>query len=213
MNLKWNSNMNDSFYSIIKIDESFKRVFEQFGLPLNRAIKQGFESLAKIIIGQQISTNVAKSLSDKLKKDGMLSEKKICVASIEELKLYGLSSQKAFYLKNLATLAIKNEIDINSLNKLKSNEVTNLLIKIKGIGHWTINNYKIFALQDTNAWPSADLALQEAVKQLKGLETRPKEKDMEKIGSMWEPHRAAAALFLWHFYNKVKIEKQTLNYD
>ena len=30
---------------------------------------------------------------------------------------------------------------------------------------------------------------------------------MEKIGSMWEPHRAAAALFLWHFYNKVKIEK------
>ena len=87
------------------------------------------------------------------------------------------------------------------------------MIKIKGIGHWTINNYKIFALQDTNAWPSADLALQEAVKQLKGLETRPKEKDMEKIGSMWEPHRAAAALFLWHFYNKVKIEKQTINYD
>ena len=213
MNLKWNSNMNDSFYSIIKIDESFKRVFEQFGLPLNRAIKQGFGSLAKIIIGQQISTNVAKSLSDKLKKDGMLSEKKICVASIEELKLYGLSYQKAFYLKNLATLAIKNEIDINSLNKLESNEVTNLLINIKGIGHWTINNYKIFALQDTNAWPSADLALQEAVKQLKGLETRPKEKDMEKIGSMWEPHRAAAALFLWHFYNKVKIEKQTINYD
>ena len=207
MNLKWNSNMNDSFYSIIKIDESFKRVFEQFGLPLNRAIKQGFESLAKIIIGQQISTNVAKSLSDKLKKDGMLSEKKICVASIEELKLYGLSSQKAFYLKNLATLAIKNEIDINSFNKLKSHELTNLLIEIKGIGHWTINNYKIFALQDTNAWPSADLALQEAVKQLKGLEIRPNKKDMEKIGKMWEPHRAAAALFLWHFYNKVKIEK------
>ena len=207
MNLKWNSNMNNSFYSIIKIDESFKKVFEQFGLPLNRAIKQGFESLAKIIIGQQISTNVAKSLSDKLKKDGMLTEKKLCAASIEKLKLYGLSSQKAFYLKNLATLAIKNEIDINSFNRLKSSELTNLLIEIKGIGHWTINNYKIFALQDTNAWPSADLALQEAVKQLKGLETRPNEKDMEKIGKMWEPHRAAAALFLWHFYNKVKIEK------
>ena len=207
MNLKWNSNMNNSFYSIIKIDESFKKVFEQFGLPLNRAIKQGFESLAKIIIGQQISTNVAKSLSDKLKKDGMLNEKKICAASIEVLKLYGLSSQKAFYLKNLATLAIKNEIDINSFNRLKSNELTNLLIEIKGIGHWTINNYKIFALQDTNAWPSGDLALQEAVKQLKGLEIRPNEKDMEKIGKMWEPYRGAAALFLWHFYNKVKIEK------
>ena len=77
MNLKWNTNMNNAFYSVIEIDESFKKIFEQFGLPPNRTIEQGFESLAKIIIGQQISTNVAKSLSKKLKKDGMLNEKKI----------------------------------------------------------------------------------------------------------------------------------------
>ncbi len=207
MSFSWNTNMKNSFYNIIKIDESFNKVFEQFGLPLNRTVKEGFESLAKIIIGQQISSSVAKSLINKLKKDGMLNEKKMSQASIGQLKLYGLSSQKSFYLKNLSTLAIKNEVNFNSLNKLKSDEVTNLLIKIKGIGHWTINNYKIFALQDTNAWPSADLALQEAVKLLKGLETRPNEKEMEKIGNMWTPHRAAAALFLWHFYNKVKIEK------
>ena len=207
MNLRWNAKMNKSFYSIIKIDESFKKVFEQFGWPLNRTIKEGFESLAKIIIGQQISTSVAKSLSNKLKKDGLLNEKEMSEASIEQLKLYGLSSQKSFYLKNLAILVVKNEINFDYLNKQNSNEVTNLLIKIKGIGYWTINNYKIFALQDTNAWPSADLALQEAVKLLKGLKTRPNEKEMETIGSMWKPHRAAAALFLWHFYNKVKVEK------
>ena len=207
MNLKWNTNMNTAFYSIIKFDESFKKIFEHFGLPLNRAVEEGFETLAKIIIGQQISTNVARSISEKLRKDGMLSEKKLSSISIEKLKLYGLSSQKSHYLKNLAILAIKNEIDMNSLNKLKSDEVTNLLIKIKGIGHWTINNYKIFALQDTNAWPSADLALQEAVKKIKGLEVRPNEKEMEKIGAVWKPYRGAAALFLWHFYNKVKIEK------
>ena len=115
MNLRWNSKMKNSFYSIIKIDESFKKVFEQFGLPLNRTIKEGFESLAKIIIGQQISTSVAKSLSDKLKKDGMLNEKKMSEASIEQLKLYGLSSQKSFYLKNLAILVVKNEINFDYL--------------------------------------------------------------------------------------------------
>ena len=199
--------MVTAFYNIIKIDRDFKKIFEAFGLPPNRSVKQGFESLAKIIIGQQISTKVAKSLSEKLMKDGMLIEKNLFDVSIEKLKVYGLSSQKSHYLKNLAILVIKNEIDMNSLNKLKSDEVTNLLIKIKGIGHWTINNYKIFALQDTNAWPSADLALQEAVKKIKGLEVRPNEKEMEKIGAIWKPYRAAAALFLWHFYNKVKIEK------
>ena len=207
MNSRWNVNMINSLYSIIIIDESFNKIFKQFGLPINRTIKEGFESIAKIIIGQQISTSVAKSLFDKLKKNGMFNEKKMSKASIEQLKLYGLSSQKSYYLKNLATLTIANQINFDSLNKLNSDEVTNSLIKIKGIGHWTINNYKIFALQDTNAWPSADLALQEAVKLLKGLKTRPNEKEMEKIGSIWKPHRAAAALFLWHFYNKVKIEK------
>ena len=108
--------MSPNFAATVISLESFEKIFEQFGLPLNRTIKEGFESLAKIIIGQQISTSVAKSLSDKLKKDGMLNEKKMSEASIEQLKLYGLSSQKSFYLKNLATLVIKNEINFDYLN-------------------------------------------------------------------------------------------------
>jgi DNA-3-methyladenine glycosylase II len=75
------------------------------------------------------------------------------------------------------------------------------------VGKWTINNYKIFVLQDINAWPSADLALQEAVKIIKKFQLRPNENEMEKLGNQWEPYRTAAALFLWHFYNKVKVEK------
>ena len=81
-----------------------------------------------------------------------------------------------------------------------------MLLPIKGIGEWTINNFKIFALQDVNAWPSADLALQEAVKILTNLIRRPNQIEMENLGKNWEPYRGAAALFLWHFYNKVKIK-------
>ena len=87
-----------------------------------------------------------------------------------------------------------------------------MLINIKGIGQWTINNYKIFALQDIDAWPTADLALQEAVKIIKQLNNRPNQDEMEKIGKTWKPYRGAAALFLWHLYNKVKVEKRTLYY-
>jgi DNA-3-methyladenine glycosylase II len=207
MKSNWNPEMLKAFEMIIKFDHTFKKVYDQIGPPQNRTMKKGFQSLAKIIIGQQISTNVADTIYNKLMIDDILNENRLLSLSVNDLKKYGLSSQKSFYLKNLAELIDKKELNLNTLNKLSSEEINNSLIKIKGVGKWTINNYKIFVLQDINAWPSADLALQEAVKIIKKFQLRPNENEMEKLGNQWEPYRTAAALFLWHFYNKVKIEK------
>ena len=60
MNLKWNKERVKAFKKIIKIDYDIKTIYEKFGYPENRSVIEGFESLTKIIIGQQISTNVAK---------------------------------------------------------------------------------------------------------------------------------------------------------
>jgi|TARA_X000000950_G_scaffold102348_1_gene129295 DNA-3-methyladenine glycosylase II len=210
MNSNWNPEMMKAFEMIMKIDPIFKKIFDQIGLPQNRTMKQGFQSLAKIIIGQQISTNVANTIYNKLIIDDILNENKITSLSIDKLKQYGLSSQKSYYLKNLAELIQKNELNLKTLNRLSSEEISNSLIRIKGVGKWTINNYKIFALQHIDAWPSADLALQEAIKIINKTKLRPTEKEMEELGNKWLPYRTAAALFLWHFYNKIKIEKLNL---
>ena len=210
MNLKWNDEMVSAFRKVIAIDQGFKNISTQIGFPENRTIIEGFKSLAKIIIGQQISTHVAKKIYSRLIVDDILNEITLSKISIEKLKKYGLSSQKSFYIKNLASLIHNNELDLKSLRKLESEEITSILIKIKGIGEWTINNYKIFALQDIDAWPSADLAFQEAIKLIKKLDKRPNREETEKIGMIWRPYRGAAALFLWHFYNKVKIEKRII---
>lgn len=207
MKSNWNPEMMNAFEMIMKIDPIFKKVFDEIGLPQNRSMKQGFQSLAKIIIGQQISTNVANTIYNKLIIDDVLNENKITSLSIDKLKQYGLSSQKSYYLKNLAELIQKKELNLRTLNKLSSEEISNSLIRVKGVGKWTINNYKIFVLQDINAWPAADLALQEAIKIINKIKLRPTEIEMEEIGNKWLPYRTAAALFLWHFYNKIKIEK------
>ena len=207
MKSNWNLEMMKAFEMIIEIDPIFKKVFDQIGLPQNRTMKQGFQSLAKIIIGQQISTNVANTIYNKLIIDDVLNENKITSLSIDNLKQYGLSSQKSYYLKNLAELIQKKDLNLRTLNRLSSEEISNSLIRVKGVGKWTINNYKIFALQDINAWPAADLALQEAIKIINKIKLRPTEIEMEEIGNKWLPYRTAAALFLWHFYNKIKIEK------
>ena len=207
MNLKWNKEMLRAFQQIIKIDHDIKIIYEKFGYPENRAVLEGFESLTKIIIGQQISTNVAKKIYGNLKNKNVLNETVLYQMPLEELKSYGLSSQKSYYIQNLAYLVYNNHLDLKKLKYMTGDQVINILIKVKGIGQWTINNYRIFALQDVDAWPSADLALQESTKLIKKINFRPKQEEMEKIAAKWKPYRGAAALFLWHFYNKIKLKK------
>lgn len=207
MNSKWNNQMMNAFKAIIKTDENIKEIFEKFGYPENRSIPEGFESLTKIIIGQQISTNVAKKIYTKLRDKNILNEITLSKMSHEKLKSFGLSSQKSNYIKNLASLVHKKELDLTILSKINSDDIDEILIKVKGIGKWTINNYKIFALQNVDAWPTADLALQEAMKLIKKLSYRPAENEMEVIGDKWKPYRGAGALFLWHYYNSIKFSK------
>ena len=207
MNSKWNNQMMNAFKAIIKTDDNIKEIFEKFGYPENRSIPEGFESLTKIIIGQQISTNVAKKIYTKLRDKNILNEITLSKMSHEELKSFGLSSQKSNYIKNLASLVHKKELDLTILSKINSDDIDEILIKVKGIGKWTINNYKIFALQNVDAWPTADLALQEAMKLIKKLTYRPAENEMEVIGDKWKPYRGAGALFLWHYYNSIKFSK------
>ena len=207
MNSKWNNQMMNAFKAIIKTDENIKEIFEKFGYPENRSIPEGFESLTKIIIGQQISTNVAKKIYTKLRDKNILNEITLSKMSHEELKSFGLSSQKSNYIKNLASLVHKKELDLTILSKINNDDIDEILIKVKGIGKWTINNYKIFALQNVDAWPTADLALQEAMKLIKKLSYRPAENEMEVIGDKWKPYRGAGALFLWHYYNSIKFSK------
>ena len=102
------------------------------------------------------------------------------------------------YEKNI----IENKINLNEFEYSSSEDVYNSLIKIKGIGKWTINNYQLFVLEDCDAWPGGDLAVQEAIKSLKNLDVRPDENESNNIAEKWRPFRWSAALLLWHYYSK-----------
>ena len=204
MSSGWNNEMLEGFQRIIKIDKDIQSIYNTLGVPQNRSVDEGFKSLVRIIIGQQISTSAAQKVFDNFKAKDLLNEKNLSQMSIEDLKLLGLSNQKSNYIKNLAILLNTQKLNLNGLRYMDGASVNEILTQVKGIGKWTANNYRLFALQDVDAWPSADLALQESVKIIKKLPSRPKEEDMEKIGEKWKPYRGAAAIFLWQYYNYIK---------
>ena len=186
--------------ALANIDSDVKSALEIYGHPPPRTMPQGFQSLAKIVVGQQISRAAATAIWTKLETANCVTSKQIYARTSDELRALGLSYQKANYLQMLAQAEISGDLSFSALAKMHGDDVTKTLTSFKGIGHWTADNYRLFALGDMDAWPGNDLALQEAMRRLKHLDTRPSGKEMISLAQSWAPYRGAGALFLWHLY-------------
>jgi len=202
MQKKWSLKILNSFKKLSELDDDFKYIINKYNLPVSRKENNTFETLMRIILGQQISRKVAKSIFQKLKEKKITTYKKFLNTDDNYLKSLGLSFRKVSYIKDLAKNICKNKINLDEFENLSSEDVYNSLIKIKGIGKWTINNYQLFVLEDCDAWPGGDLAVQEAIKSLKNLDVRPNENQSNIIAEKWKPFRGSAALLLWHYYSK-----------
>ena len=202
MQKEWSLKILNSFKKLSELDEDLKFIINKYDLPISRKQSNTFETLMRIIIGQQISRKAAESIYQKLKEKKITTYKKFLDSDDIYLKNLGLSFRKIIYIKDLAKNINEKKIKLNEFKKSSSEVVYNSLIKIKGIGKWTINNYQLFVLEDCDAWPGGDLAVQEAIKSLKNLDVRPDENESNIIAEKWKPFRGSAALLLWHYYSK-----------
>ena len=203
MQKNWSLKILNSFKKLSELDEDLKYIINKYNLPVSRKESNTFETLMRIIIGQQISRKAAESIYQKLREKKITTYKIFLKTDDKYLKNLGLSLRKIIYIKDLAKNIYENKINLNEFKKSSSEVVYNSLIKIKGIGKWTINNYQLFVLEDCDAWPGGDLAVQEAIKSLKNLDVRPNENESNIIAEKWKPFRGSAALLLWHYYSKI----------
>jgi len=202
MQKNWSLKILNSFKKLSELDDDLKYIINKYNLPDSRKESNTFETLMRIIIGQQISRKAAESIYQKLKEKKITSHKNFLNTDDKYLKNLGLSFRKIIYIKDLAKNIYEKKIILNEFKRSSSEVVYNSLIKIKGIGKWTINNYQLFVLEDCDAWPGGDLAVQEAIKSLKNLDVRPDENETNIIAETWKPFRGSAALLLWHYYSK-----------
>ena len=202
MQKNWSLKILNGFKKLSELDDDLKYIINKYNLPDSRKESNTFETLMRIIIGQQISRKAAESIYQKLKEKKIITHKNFLNTDDKYLKNLGLSFRKIMYIKDLAKNIYEKKIKLNEFKKSSSEVVYNSLIKIKGIGKWTINNYQLFVLEDCDAWPGGDLAVQEAIKSLKNLDVRPDENESNNIAEKWKPFRGSAALLLWHYYSK-----------
>jgi len=179
-------------------DTIFKLIIDKYGIPEIPKRPQGFETLVLLILEQQVSINSAKACFLKLKgKATVFEPQELFSLSEEEFRTVGVSRQKTTYIKALSHAIINRDIDLETLSTKSSQEVRSELIKIKGIGNWTIDVYLMFCLQSPDIIPLGDIAVVNTIKELLDIHTK---EEMEIYTQIWMPHRSIATFFLWHYY-------------
>lgn len=183
---------------LIEKDKVFSLILEQYGVPGFVSRPQGFESLCKTILEQQVSLDSAKASFDKLKnlvKD--FAPEKILEVTDVEFRSCGVSRQKTSYLRALSEAVIDKVVDFDSFKDKHPEQVREELIRIKGIGNWTVDVYLMFCLESPDILPLGDIGIVSAIKDLWGFTAL---EQMVEHTQSWKPYRTTAAFFLWHYY-------------
>ncbi len=183
-------------------DKGFADALAHSGYPEPRIRDRGYTTLLRTIVGQQVSVAAAASVWNKL--EAMLGEgcpaEALIARDFDELRSCGLSRQKQGYARSLAELILSGALPLDALPE-DDEEAISYLTQVKGIGRWSAEIYLLFAEGRADIWPAGDLAVQEGVKRILALKTRPDEKKARKLAKKWSPHRGAAAIFTWHVYS------------
>lgn len=190
--------MQEAIKYLSEKDLIFKIIVEKYGMPIIPKRPQGFETLVLLILEQQVSIDSAKATFLKLKatQPNFIPESLISLSD-EEFRSLGVSRQKTSYIKDLSHSIINNHIDIESLATKSSEQVREELIKIKGIGNWTIDVYLMFSLQAQDIIPLGDIAVINTIKELLDIHDK---QEMEDYVAKWSPYRSVGTFLLWHYY-------------
>jgi DNA-3-methyladenine glycosylase II len=194
--------------ALARLDPVMKRLMREGANPPLRKREPGFEGLARIITGQQLSTASAGAIWARLAaRFPAMDPHAVASASDEDLRAAGLSAAKVRTLRAIAAAIEDGSLPIAALHELPADEAHGLLTAVKGIGPWTADIYLLFCLGHPDAFPAGDLALQEAARLAYGLEGRPKEKDFIALAERWRPWRGVAAKVLWAHYRIAKARE------
>lgn len=159
--------------------------------------KDYFEALCRSIIGQQVSVKAATAIFGRFKNATNLDPLIVSRLSEEELRVVGLSRQKASYLTDLGRHFAENPDVYHNLDSLSDEEVMVDLIEIKGVGAWTAQMFLMFTLVRPDIFAPNDNGLQRAASTLYEQDFMRRPADLEAFAQIWQPYRTAAAWHLW----------------
>lgn len=194
-------------HELAKRDPVMQRLITQFSDSALQSGGNAFVTLARAIIGQQISVKAAASTWQKLSMTLMeVTPAHLINTNTETLRSCGLSSRKIGYLQDLSRHFTDEGHDEAIWQKMSDEALISHLVQIRGIGRWTAEMFLIFYMQRPDVLPVDDIGLQRAVSIHYNRE-QPIEKSMlQSIAINWRPWRTVATWYLWRSLDPIPVD-------
>jgi DNA-3-methyladenine glycosylase II len=184
-----------------------KRLIPQFGDACLVSRGDAFVTLARSIVGQQISVKAAQSVWNKF----VALNKKITPAGVLKLKVddmraAGLSVRKVEYLVDLALHFDNGALHVASWESMGDEEIIAELIAIRGIGRWTAEMFLIFHFMRPNILPLDDVGLINGISHNYFSGDVVSRSDAREVAAAWAPYRSVATWYIWRSLDPLPVE-------
>jgi DNA-3-methyladenine glycosylase II len=196
---------------LAKRDRVMKKLIPQFGEARLQSRGDAFTTLARSIVGQQISVKAAQSVWDKFAAlvDGpthRIQPAAVLALDTPTLRSAGLSARKTEYLGDLARHFQDGAVHMRQWQAMDDEAIIDELVAIRGIGRWTAEMFLIFHLMRPNVLPLDDLGLLKGISECYFSGEPVSRAEARELGEGWAPYRSVATWYLWRSLDPLPVE-------
>ncbi|MFH7043471.1 DNA-3-methyladenine glycosylase [Paucibacter sp. JuS9] len=188
-----------------------KKLIPQFGEARLQSNGDAFTTLARSVVGQQISVKAAQAVWDRFAALTSGPSTKIQPAAVlglatEALRGVGLSARKIEYLSDLAQSFEAGKVHVRQWTQMDDEAIIDELVAIRGIGRWTAEMFLIFHLMRPNVMPLDDLGLLKGISENYFSGEPVSRAEAREVGDAWAPYRSVATWYIWRSLDPLPVD-------
>jgi len=187
-------------------DRVMKRLIPQFGEACLQSRGDAFTTLARSIVGQQISVKAAQSVWDRFAEmPKRMTPANVLKLKVDDMRLAGLSARKIEYLVDLALHFDSGAVHVESWREMGDEEIITELVGIRGIGRWTAEMFLIFHLMRPNVLPLDDVGLITGISKNYFSGDPVSRSDAREVAAAWNPYCSVATWYIWRSLDPLPV--------
>ena len=197
---------DDACRHLTKSDRVMKRLIPQFGEARLESRGDAFVTLARSIVGQQISVKAAQTVWDRFAKlSRRLTPGQVLKLKVDDMREAGLSARKVEYLVDLALHFEQAQVSVKAWTHMSDEDIIAELVAIRGIGRWTAEMFLIFHLMRPNVLPLDDVGLINDISRNYFSGEAVSRSEVREVAQAWAPYCSVATWYIWRSLDPVPV--------
>ena len=197
---------DDACRHLVKSDRVMKRLIPQFGQARLESRGDAFVTLARSIVGQQISVKAAQTVWDRFTQlSRRLTPSQVLKLKVDDMRAAGLSARKVEYLVDLALHFEQGQVSVKAWTQMSDDDIINELVAIRGIGRWTAEMFLIFHLMRPNVLPLDDVGLINGISRNYFSGEAVSRSEVREVAQAWAPYCSVATWYIWRSLDPLPV--------